>query len=142
MKVLREVVVGYIEEFYFLESFPQHFHSSLRGNGYYNKATANSKCDPVPNLTLAHDNDWRNRVVENVTHTYFNQTGIVQIKIADSLYTQWDAHMDDSEVCPTCVDCTHWCFPGGVFPYIQRVVYNVIREDPRTKLFSMHLKNN
>ena len=44
------------------------------------------------------------------------------IRIAIALYLQHDAHVDQNGA-----DCTHFCIPSAVFPFIHRTIFNDIR---------------
>ncbi len=112
---------------YFVESTPQHFATTKGKNGYYNAPDAAEWCEPLYDLTKAQDTDWRNRLLD----TIIAKDGVVPIiRIAAALQTQYDAHIagDSRLVDFEAADCTHWCSPGSVFPYIHTVQLNTVMQ--------------
>jgi hypothetical protein len=115
---------------YFLETTPQHFGGS---NGYYQKGLAdellreNKGC--VKNNRSDEDMaylDWRNRLLaEHLNETVQRDYNMRIIKIAKGMYSQHDAHVGPTRNWDVAtVDCTHFCFPAGVFDYITRQMFN------------------
>ena len=117
---------------HWLETFPQHFQ-----NGYYSPGVKSHKntieslksstiainsslmnCHRIEDMRHYHTNDWRNRLAEDVLSSFKTTERV--IKIAEPLYSQWDAHVDygdsrrDPEHEP---DCTHYCTGSGVFRF-------------------------
>lgn len=109
--------------FYFLESLPQHFARVDVPNGYFTPMYAASWCDPFSNVTQTKEFDWRN----NLLHTHLTPVGVPIIPIADALYSQYDAHLGMDPILfkdRVIADCTHVCNPGPVLPYIMLEMYN------------------
>ena len=113
----------------FLETFPQHFHpTSEISNGYFwwpNESVKFNHCAPILNPSW-HQFDWRNRVVEDLARKY-NVRNVI-IPIADGLHLQWDAHVEYSTVAnnPNQIDCTHFCYPSGIFNFVLLKIYNFL----------------
>jgi hypothetical protein len=115
---------------YFVETSPQHFGGS---NGYYHKHLAdellrehrgcvknNRSDEDMANL------DWRNRLLaEHLNETVQRDYNVRIIKIAKGMYSQHDAHVGPTRNWNVAsVDCTHFCFPSGVFDYVIRQIFN------------------
>jgi hypothetical protein len=61
---------------------------------------------------------------------HYIQSAIPILRIADALRSQYDAHIDgDSKMLAfNNADCTHWCIPGSIFPYMLTVMFNHLRQ--------------
>jgi hypothetical protein len=94
---------------YFIQTFFQHFSNSE--NGYYNGSS--NACASFVDDDVAAEKDWRNRIADLL----LIPAKIPIIRISSGLKSQWDAHMGHG-------DCTHYCYPSGVFTYIMDVLYN------------------
>jgi hypothetical protein len=104
----------------YLETFPQHFGGEV---GTYNGSTPSQDGLQCYESSLTgkefHDKDWRSREADKITKS------VPVVRVADALSSQWDAHVQSSMLFPyTAVDCTHWCFPSGVFSFVLRKIYN------------------
>ena len=76
------------------------------------------------NATLVAEHDYRNAILHALLK---NDNVFTIIPIAHGLYSQWDAHVEGSKIVSYAgFDCTHWCYPSGVFKFVQRMVYNYI----------------
>ena len=77
---------------FFLESTPSHFYSPSNPSGYWNTdyIRSNSNCTPFENLNDAKSSDWRNNIADEV---FRDSSKFTIIRIADGLYSQFDAHM-------------------------------------------------
>lgn len=135
---------------HWIESFPQHF-----TYGYYNFSAdsdfrtsllnrdksdtdllhsaswSNSSlhCVPVTNMTHYYQEDWRNRLAEVALPEFYTNHRV--IRIAEPLYSQWDAHVDygDSKrVTRAAADCTHYCTGSGVFRFVLSEVVSSIKK--------------
>ena len=135
---LASVNHGYL---FYRETLPTHFWDGSDKAGYYappptpgsasgsgvyqgvgNETHSSKHCVPYHNITIAHHHDWRNRIAD----TYLMNTTIPIIRIAEGLYSQFDAHVDgDSTLTPFHkADCTHYCLHSAVFDYIHMITYN------------------
>lgn len=124
----------------FLETLPQHFHTP---NGYFNSTNFTiwfMPCEPLSlslpyetNLgsnTTSHDqvthwreeHDWRNTVVKDAIASTDASVDIVGL--ADGLYSQWDEHIDLSDIVST--DCTHYCSHSAVFQFIKATLQHAL----------------
>lgn len=97
---------------YILESPPQHF-SGTNENGYWS-GTA-EYCASI-NETILRKQDWRNKIINE---TDFTNSSIEVVRIAEVLYSQWDAHATDE-------DCTHWCKFGGALEFMLSSLVNAM----------------
>ena len=107
-------------QLFFLETTPQHFFGSR--NGYFQGST--TRCAPLESNV----SDWRNNLLSSELGKYLRI-----IRIANALYSQYDAHIEQLNisgmgymVTNSYVDCTHYCFPSGVFRYIHREIYGAL----------------
>lgn len=108
----------------YFQSAPQHFRGS---SGYYDQNTQRYpygfQCEPVASLSLRRAADWRNRVIDR----YLSSSPSIHIvRIAEALYSQYDAHIGLEPYVNTPIDCTHWCFPSGIFKYLHLMLHNAI----------------
>lgn len=107
----------------YTQALPQHFNSI---NGYYDPSIVSNVCTQFANISQVYEHDWRNRLVEDILE---QQSKIILVRHVSELYSQWDAHV---ELMPNggfdFADCSHWCFPGEVFRYIHRILFNSIIE--------------
>jgi hypothetical protein len=90
------------------EPSPQHF-AGKNKNGYWNGKE--ERCGPYADAANAKSLDWRVNILNETTFP----TNVKIVKVADMLYSQWDAHFND-------LDCTHWCKLGGALEFIQNTL--------------------
>eukprot|EP00981_Chlorochromonas_danica_P003678 scaffold681_cov173-Ochromonas_danica.AAC.41 len=134
----------------YFEASPQHFHGV---NGYYGQYTSEYKqerrCQEVKDPVARREADWRNRILER--YLSFGQdchSPIHLVRIAESLISQHDAHVEIVPFHHTPFDCTHWCFPSGIFNYLATMLYNgILRLEPPLKIeerprhfYGLHLR--
>lgn len=129
----------------FLETTPQHFPTE---NGYYPSSYATDnirRCGVArtANTSVAdlqakmRQLDWRNNIVNEFVakfnagspfyHVKPNNLSVV--KLAEGLYSQWDTHIVKGPLSVPTADCTHYCMPSGVFPYIHQMIYNSLLDE-------------
>jgi len=112
---------------FLLEALPQHFKTPT-GDGKYNIQTLNKAvCHPIQSDGM----EWyeNNKEYSIAQATFANSTRVSLIKAAQPLVSQWDAHVETSKITSyDVVDCTHWCYPSGVFKFLHKVIYNAIRK--------------
>ena len=103
----------------FLETFPQHFL-----HGYFDFVERSDEIDKRCHSQGSNTtNDWKNKAANLVLG------GAVEIlRVAKELKSQHDAHLGaNSKLIKMHVaDCTHWCFPNGVFSYAATVLLNAL----------------
>jgi GDSL/SGNH-like Acyl-Esterase family found in Pmr5 and Cas1p len=110
----------------FLETPPQHFPDSADGNGYFTEHMRydGKKCAPLADVDLAARNDWRNTLL----HDAARNVGLsdIIVPIASPLRSQWDVHVGSSPYSNfgRTLDCTHWCYPGGIYDAVFGVLFN------------------
>lgn len=97
---------------FLLQVPPQHFSGSNQ-NGYWCGFESKDVCGPLRNLTKAIQEDWRNRYIDNLKLPQ----NLHVVRIADALYTQWDAHFSE-------YDCTHYCKQSGIWDFIRLQLFN------------------
>jgi hypothetical protein len=118
---------------YFLETSPQHYGGQ---NGYFDGGLASELLKEqkhhggcAPNDRSDDDMeylDWRNRLLkEHLNETIQRKYNIRIIELAKDMYSQYDAHIGRvSRWNAMLMDCTHYCFPSGIFDYVIRKIYN------------------
>ena len=76
-------------------------------------------------VSILKTNDWRNIYANSA----FMNSQVKLVRIADALYSQYDSHPGASGLLllEESSDCTHWCYPSGVFQFILRKLYNTMR---------------
>ena len=104
---------------FFLQTFPQHFLY-----GYFDFVERSDEidkmCHPQGSNTTT---DWKNQAADLALG------GAVEIlRVAKELKSQHDGHLEaNSKLIKMHVaDCTHWCFPNGVFSYAATVLLNAL----------------
>lgn len=104
---------------FFLQTFPQHFF-----NGYFDfverSDEIDKRCHPQGSNTTT---DWKNQAADLALG------GAVEIlRVAKELKSQHDGHLEaNSKLIKMHVaDCTHRCFPNGVFSYAATVLLNAL----------------
>jgi hypothetical protein len=121
--------------YFVLHSTPQHFDSS---NGYFDFGDqahmSKTPCVPLARYNESTDrsrlyvNDWRNQILEKeLSANPFLLKKLTVIPISLGLNSRFDAH-------PPVHDCTHWCFPGGIYKYLHRQLFAAL--SARLSVFS------
>ena len=112
-----------LPKMFFLQTTPQHFATD---NGYFNPQLSSKNCTIKSSPGQMKNGDWRNIALDN-TISKWRDFGSIRnahvIRIANALYSQYDAHIDRNGS-----DCTHFCIPSAVFPFIHRTLFNDIRQ--------------
>lgn len=112
----------------FVQTLPQHFPED---DGFYvvghdQKYNMIKSCKNRENLTLAKSQDWRNNIAELLIRNSYNDSAVEILYVANALYSEADSHIGTYNFKYIGLDCTHWCFPSGVFNYLIRVLYNTL----------------
>jgi hypothetical protein len=112
-------------EILFMETWPQHFFGDGSGSGLYHvdqRDEGDGRCFPIKNSSLE-EADWKNTYARSALE---GQTRVKLIRVAAALRSQHDAHIQASSklVKMAQADCTHWCFPSGVFSMVLTVLQN------------------
>lgn len=106
----------------YFQTAPQHFGGE---SGYYQGKDSNvTNCEPVS--ARIKDIDWRNRILDEHLGTNDSNSPVHLVRTADALYSQYDAHVASNPYPSEPMDCTHWCFPSGIFNYLQLMLYNAV----------------
>lgn len=111
----------------YFQAAPQHFPG---GNGYYSPQDSSpyaGQCQAADPARRRAE-DWRNSVLDE--HLLSIGDGIDSplhmVRIAEALYSQHDAHVGTEPYVRLPLDCTHWCFPSGIFKYMHLMLYNAL----------------
>jgi hypothetical protein len=108
------------------ETSSQHFDSSGSPEippGYYSK-DRNAACVPYTNVTVAHQEDYRN----TIANAYLEKLSIPIMRISEGTALAHDQHVglqsrtDQKER----YDCTHYCDSSGVFYYFREIFFNIL----------------